>query len=228
MAVSGSAHAGALAFEVSSGNARLIVNCGVAEGEEWRRLARTTAAHSTLSLGDSSSARILAGGRFARWLGNPVVSGPLQVQAKRSQGHEGTTLAAGHDGYVAGYGYRHERTLLLAPDGFRIEGQDRLVPVRRQRPRADRFAIRFHLHPAVQATRDTEGVLLHVPGGETWRFASPELGPALEESIYLCDVHGRRRTRQIVLAGRAGATPEVTWSLARESRRPSAAEPPVG
>jgi len=229
VAVSGRAHAGCLAFEMSSGNARLIVNCGVADGEEWRRLARTTAAHSTVTIAEASSARILSGGRLARWLGNPIIAGPRDVPVARADEPDGIVVSASHDGYVPGYGYRHERSIRLAADGFRVDGEDRLVLLRRRGPRAraDRFAVRFHLHPGVQAAREGAEILLHVPGGDTWRFGADGLEPALEESVYLCDVLGRRRTQQMVLAGRARANPVVRWRLSREARRPRAetAEP---
>jgi uncharacterized heparinase superfamily protein len=51
------AHAGCLSFEMSVGRQRLIVNCGApgVEAVPMRRMARTTAAHSTVTLNDTSS-----------------------------------------------------------------------------------------------------------------------------------------------------------------------------
>ena len=53
------AHAGTLSFEMSVGRDRLIVNCGAAPAAEadWRDALRATAAHSTLVLADTNSAR---------------------------------------------------------------------------------------------------------------------------------------------------------------------------
>ncbi|MBM3609755.1 MAG: hypothetical protein FJX29_15140, partial [Alphaproteobacteria bacterium] len=53
------AHAGTLSFEFSSAGERLIVNCGAPAAQRGapRQAARLTAAHSTLTLADTSSSR---------------------------------------------------------------------------------------------------------------------------------------------------------------------------
>ncbi len=69
---------GALSFELSSGKHALIVNCGAPQGPspEWRRVARATAANSTVTVNDTSSAKFLDS-RFAeRYLDGPPLSGP--------------------------------------------------------------------------------------------------------------------------------------------------------
>ena len=65
------AHAGFLAFELSSGAHRLVVNCGAAglSHPGWDNALRATAAHSTLTLGDRSSAAILPPGLARKLLG---------------------------------------------------------------------------------------------------------------------------------------------------------------
>src|SRR6185312_2190513 len=58
------AHAGFLAFEFSSGSYRLVVNCGAGGPAHpgWDAPLRATAAHSTLTLADRSSAQVLPSG----------------------------------------------------------------------------------------------------------------------------------------------------------------------
>ncbi len=57
--VSADAHAGCLSFEFSHKQQRVIVNCGMpASGRDnWRQVARATAAHSTVTFNDTSSCR---------------------------------------------------------------------------------------------------------------------------------------------------------------------------
>ncbi|TIW85858.1 MAG: heparinase, partial [Mesorhizobium sp.] len=57
--VSNAAHASCLAFELSSGRQHYIVNAGIDTygAAEFRPLARATAAHSTATINDTSSAR---------------------------------------------------------------------------------------------------------------------------------------------------------------------------
>jgi len=55
------AHAGCGAFEMSVGHEALIVNCGAPQDEtgDWYVVSRSTAAHSTLTIEDLSSARLI-------------------------------------------------------------------------------------------------------------------------------------------------------------------------
>ena len=77
------AHAGCLSFEFSTPKQSLVVvNCGMpATGREnWRQLARATAAHSTVTFNDTSSARFVELATFRRVLGgSPMLGGPSNV-----------------------------------------------------------------------------------------------------------------------------------------------------
>src|SRR5438034_7515863 len=79
MPVSQEAHAGCRSFELSARQSRLVVNCGlpVASREGWRQVARTTAAHSTVTFNDTSSCRFIEAGPVRRMLnGTPMLAGP--------------------------------------------------------------------------------------------------------------------------------------------------------
>ena len=82
------AHAGCLSFEMSVGRQRLIINCGVPvpSAGPLRRLARTTAAHSTVSLNDTSSCRFLTRSWIGDWLGEAIVAGPTRVDVGAAAG----------------------------------------------------------------------------------------------------------------------------------------------
>src|ERR1700732_1533467 len=93
--VSHDAHAGCLAFELSSGLSRIVVNCGMpATGRDnWRAFARTTAAHSTLTYHDTSSCQFVELSAMKRLLqGAPVVAGPTHVESYREGGANGGLL----------------------------------------------------------------------------------------------------------------------------------------
>jgi uncharacterized heparinase superfamily protein len=85
------------------------------------------------------------------------------------------------------------------------------------------FALRFHLHPEVQAmaAQDGRSVVLRLPKGGGWRLRSAGAALALEPSIYLGQPGQVRRSQQIVLSGRAGTGETVVkWALQRlESAR---------
>jgi uncharacterized heparinase superfamily protein len=216
------AHAGCLSFEFSSPKQNLlIVNCGMppTAREDWRPLARATSAHSTVTFNDASSARFVTSAMFRRVLGGSLMlDGPSHVVVTREDHDGSTVLRATHDGYADRFGILHERTLLLAADGTRLEGEDLFLSAHGDAQittSLDKFAVRFHLHPSVKASRlsDGHGVMLMAPGKEVWTFNSPDGRVELEDSVYLAGSEGPRRTAQIVIEGHASNTPRVTWSL---------------
>src|SRR6202040_4084438 len=83
--VSADAHAGCLAFEFSAKQQRIVVNCGMPGNskENWRQVARATAAHSTVTFNDTSSCRFLDSVAFRRLFGVPIVEGPENVTVSR-------------------------------------------------------------------------------------------------------------------------------------------------
>jgi len=216
------AHAGCQSFEMSVGHRRLIVNCGVPspDNTSLRRLARTTAAHSTVTLNDSSSCRFLTRSRIGDWLGEAVVAGPGHVDVERRTASGSTVLILRQDGYVDRFRIVHERLLGLSDTGDRLEGVDTfLTPAGRPVGRSgkDAYAIRFHLHPDVHASLVENGRAVHLelPDGECWTFETDALELALEESIMMSDTRSNRRTDQVVVYGRVQQNPSVAWYLHR-------------
>jgi uncharacterized heparinase superfamily protein len=119
-----------------------------------------------------------------------------------------------------------QRTIRLADNGGRLDGEDAFLPARGNvlpRNKPDDFAIRFHLHPAVKASRLTDGhsVMLMLPNRQVWSFTAYEDRVEVEESVYLAATDGPRRTVQIVVYGQARKTPRVQWTFAQMERAES-------
>jgi len=227
IALSGKAHAGCLAFELSSGPYRIIVNCGTPATDSlaWRRAARTTAAHSTATIEDTSSYRFVADQWLADILGVLVLAGPRHVQVARDPAGGKTRIAARHDGYRQRFGIVHERRLELKADGRGLAGEDNFTASRKRANPA--YALRFHLHPDIRASRpeNGQGIILTLPNRESWSFVVQGADAEIEESVYLPDPDGPRRTDQIVVYGRVNHQPRVAWSLAQVGDNGRAAAP---
>jgi uncharacterized heparinase superfamily protein len=218
LTVSQEAHAGCLSFEFSWRAHRLVVNCGLpaVNKENWRQVARATSAHSTVIFNDRSSCCFFE--KMRRLLGGiPIVSGPRSVRVDRVEEPDGVLLRASHDGYAPEFGVTHTRVIKLSPDGRALDGEDSFHPAdgRALPPRADEYAIRFHLHPAVKASRlaDGHGVILLLPDKELWSFNTYAETVQIEESVFLAGPDGPRRAVQIVIYGHAKEHPVVRWSL---------------
>ncbi len=225
MTVSQEAHAGCLSFEFSHARNRIVINCGMPSmnRDAWRQAARATAAHSTVTFNNESSCKFLSTDAYKRLLGAPIVDGPNEVKVVRGDREGSLVVRASHDGYGTNYSVVHQRSWRLSPDGMRLDGEDVFfapnggdVPKKSQ----DEFAIRFHLHPNVKASRRTDGasVLLALPGNESWIFTAPGAVVELEESVFLPATDGPRRSNQIVIASKARVMPRVVWSFVRATK----------
>jgi uncharacterized heparinase superfamily protein len=227
--VSHDAHAGCLSFELSSGPSRIVINCGMpATGRDnWRVFARGTPAHSTLTWHGISSCQFVELSAMKRLLqGSPIVSGPANVESFREAVTNGMMLTASHDGYLSKFGVIHQRVLMVAHDGTRLDGEDTLTPAPGGRIKGSDtdYALRFHLHPSVKASRlsDARGVMLVLPNRDVWTFEALDDKVELEDSVFLAGNDGPRRTAQIVIKQDSRAASSIRWSFARSSTSASA------
>ena len=211
--------ASTLAFELSDGSQRLVVNCGgpgplpTELPDELVQGLRTTAAHSTLVLADTNSTNILDEGALGK--------GVDDVTIERSEDNDASRLEASHDGYVRGFGLIHKRSLMLGNDGKELRGADQLIAKGRKKIReAAPYAVRFHLAPGVEATitADGMGAILRSKGAPPWNFRCRGGNLATEESLWI-DGRGRaQRTSQLVIVGEVSALGgEIGWQFRRTS-----------
>ncbi|MFL6776611.1 MAG: heparinase II/III family protein [Sphingomicrobium sp.] len=217
MAEQGSAST--LAFELSDGGQRLIVNCGgpgplptdlpveLVEG------LRTTAAHSTLVLSDTNSTNIVADGSLGK--------GVEDVTIDRTEDNDASRLEASHDGYVRTFGLIHKRSLMLGNDGKELRGADQLIAKGRKKIReAAAYAVRFHLAPGVEATitADGMGAILRSKGAPPWNFRCRGGNLATEESLWMDGRGQPHRTTQLVIVGEVSALGgDIGWTFRRAS-----------
>ncbi len=208
------AHAGTLAIELSTRLSQFVVNCGhPGPGDRAMTVAaRSTAAHSTLVMDDTSSSRLLPPGRRGGRAGL-LVAGPREVTVHRQTLEGATGIEASHDGY-APLGYRHRRCITLDDAGTSFTGEDELLTLLGTAP-VRAFAIRFHLHPLARPLYASDGrtVMIALPRGETWRFDTDGPEVAIEESIYFGGAEGPRRAEQIVVQATAPEVQRVRWSF---------------
>jgi uncharacterized heparinase superfamily protein len=209
------AHAGPLSFEMSQGRERIIVNCGGYRGTQrvWRQVARSTAAHSVLIVADTNAVEINDDGTLGR--------APPTIRCERAEEDGHQWIAVSHDGYRQRFGLNYSRELYLSADGDDLRGEDKVVG-RAGTP----FAVRFHLHPAIQPllAQDGGAVVLRLPSGLAWRLRANGAELGLAESIYLGSGE-LKDTRQVVLSGVTGPNgASVRWAIRREGRAPGPSE----
>ena len=153
--------------------------------------------------------------------GAPIVSGPAHVESYREAVDKGELLTTSHDGYLAQFGLIHRRVLMMSQDGTRLDGEDTLAPAPGGRMKGSQndYALRFHLHPSVKASRlsDARGVMLVLPNRDVWTFEALDDRVDLEDSVFLAGNDGPRRTAQIVIHQNARQATSVRWSFVRST-----------
>ena len=214
------AHAGCLSFEFSSQEQRLVVNCGAPgiNRADAIEASRTTAAHSTLVVDDTSSCTFARSSGVERLVARQILSGPRRVTITRSERADATEIEAAHNGYVARFGLLHARRITLSHDGAILRGEDRLRRTRKNRKAvSESFEIRFHLHPAVTCQRGEGGVFidLTLANGERWRFENDGMPVDIEDSIFFAAANGPRACAQIVIKGIVKDEAVENWAFIR-------------
>ena len=211
--------ASTLAFELSDGGQRLVVNCGgpgalpTALSDDLVEGLRSTAAHSTLVLEDTNSTNILADGSLGK--------GVEDVAIERSEDNDASRIEASHDGYVRAFGMAHKRSLMLGNDGKELRGADQLSARGRKKIRESAaYAVRFHLAPGVEATitADGMGAILRSKGAPPWNFRCRGGMLTTEDSLWIDGRGQPRRTTQLAIVGEVSALGgEIGWQFRRTS-----------
>jgi uncharacterized heparinase superfamily protein len=201
------AHSGLLSIEYSFGKDRVFVNCGTSEVKgKWRDLLRSSAAHSCLVVDSRNSCQFDDHG---------LLSSRPRVEHRKISDDSMAVLEASHNGYVPRYGLTHRRCIRLHDNGETMLGEEHLLG-----KSGVHYAVRFHLHPNIQASLIHDGmeVLLRARSGTGWRFGAAEgVNLSIEESVYANEGETPRRTSQIMLHGMTGASPTtLNWTLRRE------------
>ena len=198
-----------LAIEFSDGPHRIFNNCGMpaAASAAWRRAAADIAAHNTVEVASFESGA-------QNVLGAEVISSP-QGSLIRC-----TNDISGRSGNVS-----HHRSIFLSQTGSDLRGEDYIFPGVSDSPWQFDFIIRFHLHPGVKATFNRKGtrIVIMLPNKTAWQFMARGGAVSLEDSVFLGDALGPRKTQQIVIRGSTESASPVNWALRRVEKSATAA-----
>jgi uncharacterized heparinase superfamily protein len=164
---------------------------------------------------------------------------PSAVRSNVSDVAGARKLELSHNGYQQSHGLTHARILQASVDGRSVDGEDLLMTLDKSDeaicdkalanvgPAGLVYAVRFHLHPDVEATLDLGGtaVAMRLKSGEVWVFRHDgQAKLSLSASVYLQNGRLRpRTTQQVVLTGSAMSyATRVRWSLAKAQDTPNA------
>tara|TARA_B100001250_G_scaffold134179_1_gene114719 strand:- start:748 stop:2376 length:1629 start_codon:yes stop_codon:yes gene_type:complete len=160
---------GPLSFEMFFKNNKLISNSGYFQDyqHQLNRISKSTAAHSTLILNNSSACN------FKKIKKGPnIINRGFKTLNKNIISEKNYwSIKCSHDGYLSDYGIIHERILEIYPENYKIIGKDKLI--KKKNFKSSNFEIRFHLMPntKVTKTQDSKAILIELENSG-WKFYS--------------------------------------------------------
>ncbi len=179
--------AGCLSFELISNKQKIICNSGYGKylSPKLTALSRSTAAHSTLYINDTSSSIFQKNNIINKVYGNSLIEKHKIVKKSYAEDKNFYSVSASHNGYEKRFGYIHTRLVKISKNKDQIFGQDKLVRSKIYSNSLIYF-IRFHIYPGIKIVKTKAGnsVLISLLNGEGWLLKSETNNFKIEKNIF--------------------------------------------
>ena len=150
--------AGCLAFELISNKQKVICNSGYGKylSQKLTSIRRSTAAHSTLYINDTSSCTFQKNQSINKIYGNSLVHKHKVIKKNYTEDKDFYAISAAHNGYEKKFGYIHTRLIKISKKVDKIFGYDELKKTKKYSNLLNYF-IRFHVYPHTKIVKTTAG-----------------------------------------------------------------------
>ncbi len=208
--------AGPLSFELSSNGEKFICNSGSAKnlGEELSYLSSSTAAHSTVTINDTSSCIFQKNKMIRKYFGNSLIEKHDIFKKEFKNDKEFIQCTIGHNGYEKRFKLLHERQITLFKIKSHVEGIDNLRCKNLENKNLT-YSVRFHIHPDIRITKTMgNDILLSSNNGEGWIFRSPQIPTKIEKNLYFGNPNNIKESSFILLEGNIeNENTNIIWHL---------------
>ena len=208
--------AGPLSFELVSNGVKFVCNSGSGKnlGEKLFYLSSSTAAHSTVTINDTSSCIFQKNKLIRKYFGNSLIEKHKIFKKEFKSDKEFVQCIVGHDGYQERFKILHERQITLFKNKTHIEGIDNLNCKNLENKNLT-FSVRFHIHPDIRITKTMgNDILLSSTNGEGWIFRSPQIPTKIEKNLYFGNPNNIRESSFILLEGNIeNENTNIIWHL---------------
>jgi uncharacterized heparinase superfamily protein len=208
--------AGPLSFELASNGIKFICNSGSGKnlGEELSYLSSSTAAHSTVTINDTSSCIFQKNALIRKYFGNSLIEKHNIFKTEFKNDKEFIQCIIAHDGYEKRFKILHERQITLFKSKNHIEGIDSLKCKSLENKNLT-FSVRFHIHPDIRITKTMgNDILLSSSEGEGWIFRSPQIPTKIEKNLYFGNPDNIKESLFILLEGNIeNENTNIIWHL---------------
>ena len=180
--------AGCLSFELISNKQKIICNSGYGKylSPKLTELSRSTAAHSTLYINDTSSCIFHKNDFTNRIYGSSLISKHRVINKNYTEDKNFYSISASHNGYEKKFGYTHTRSIKISRERDEIFCHDELKKTKNYSGPLNYF-IRFHIYPDTKIVKTMAGnsVLISLSNGEGWSLLSKTNNFEIEKNIFL-------------------------------------------
>jgi len=180
--------AGCLAFELISNKQKIICNTGYGKylPSKLGLLSRSTAAHSTLYINNTSSCVFQKNKFINKIYGNSLIEKHRIINKNYTEDKNFYSITASQNGYEKRYGYIHTRSIKVSKINDKILGQDELKKTKKFTKFLIYF-IRFHIYPNTKIVKTKSGnsILISLSNGEGWLMQCKKNNFEIEKNIFL-------------------------------------------
>ena len=203
--------AGALSFEIISGDEKLICNSGYFQNfkHQLNDLSKSTANHSTLIIDNRSSCKIRKQGNNYSKIEQGLKTTKKSIVCEKNY----WSIRSAHDGYSKQYGIIHDRQIEFFPEHKKFIGTDKLI--KKKNFRSTNFEIRFHLEPNIKImkTQDSKSIFIELKN-EGWKFICDEHAVGLETGLYFGKKNSYIENQNIFISGMTqNENQTIKWEL---------------
>jgi len=196
--------AGCLAFEIISNKQKVICNSGYGKylSSKLASLSRSTAAHSTLYINDTSSCTFQKNKFINKVYGNSLIQKHKIIKKNYIEDKDFYSITAAHNGYEKRFGCTHTRSIKISKKNDKIFGYDELKKTKNYSKLLNYF-IRFHIYPETKIVKTMAGnsVLISLSNGEGWSISSETNNFDIEKNIFLGNKNKIINNESIALSG---------------------------
>lgn len=206
--------AGCLSFEFIYNGKKVISNCGSAHNfkGDLPYLSQTTAAHSTLTINDTSSCLFQKNKLIRSFYGNSLLQ-KLKVYKKDLNTDKDTiSIISGHNGYQKKYNTLHERKIVIQENEGKLTGDELLIVAKKDLAFLN-FSLRFHITPESKLIQTQGGDILLSVDNQGWRFKCSH-PVKIEDSLYFAHYDKILESKCVLVEGvLKDKVNNINWTL---------------
>ena len=213
--------AGCLSFELIANKQKVICNSGYGKylSLKLTTLSRSTAAHSTLYINDTSSCIFQKNKFINKIYGNSLVEKHKIISKNYTENKDFYSIIASHNGYEKKFGYIHTRSIKISKKEDKIFGQDELKKTKNYSNSLIYF-IRFHIYPDTKIVKTKAGnsILISLSNGEGWLLRNKTKDFEIEKNIFLGNKNKIINNESVSISGNISEEIiSIKWEIERVS-----------